>query len=393
MDQNFLFDILALPNSSLQPLFDILTNPDIRKILYDGRMDFCALYHGFGVKLVNVIDLQLADVKSRHVRGETHEKQSQRQRRCFSFKQINDPRNAYKYDDVHVLQGLGPCLVDHQCMSTSPKKHVDHETWKERPLSPQHLQYAAHDVVLIDILHSCFLQDGYIDSELPSQSQLYVSLWSDAPPHPDDIFRSHPLLPLDILKTNPSSPKLTCPGCARLLSLPCFPVRVKQSIPAHLANHCWVCLAVPQWLYMMRVRKEQRERQKAIRENENMRRGEATAALFGGYSGSYTSPGRSTFVPASPSNHSSSGLESPLSSPMPNGRGRGQSPRATWQPSRGTGQSLRGTGQPSRGTGQPSRGTGQPLEVQGNPFEVQGNPLEVQSNLLEAEAIVGNPRK
>ncbi|KAE9382344.1 hypothetical protein BT96DRAFT_774712, partial [Gymnopus androsaceus JB14] len=206
----------------LQPLFDLLTNQDILKILYDGRMDFSALYHGFGVKLVNVIDLQLADVKSRYVRGETRERQSQRQRRCFSFKQVNVPRNAYKYDDVHVLQGLGPCLVDHQCMSTSPKKHVDHETWKERPLSPQHLQYAAHDVVLIDILHSCFLQDGYIDSELPSQSQLYVSLWSDAPPHPENIFRSHPLLPLDILKTSPSSPKMTCPGCARLLSLPCF---------------------------------------------------------------------------------------------------------------------------------------------------------------------------
>lgn len=120
-EEIFLFDIVAL-TCSLSPLFDLLSNSNILKIVYDGRMDFCALYHSYGVEMVNVIDLQLADVKSRFVREETPEKHTKRLRRCFSYKQVND-RNAYKYEDVHVLQGLGACLVDHQCSATSPKKN------------------------------------------------------------------------------------------------------------------------------------------------------------------------------------------------------------------------------------------------------------------------------
>jgi exonuclease 3'-5' domain-containing protein 1 len=121
-EEIFLFDIVAL-TCSLKPLFDILANTNIVKVLYDGRKDFCALYHYYGVVMANVIDIQLADVKSRFIHQETPQRHIQRLGRCFLYKQLHDPRHAYKYENVHVLQGLGSCLVDHQCTTTSPKGH------------------------------------------------------------------------------------------------------------------------------------------------------------------------------------------------------------------------------------------------------------------------------
>ncbi|KAJ3927502.1 MAG: ribonuclease H-like domain-containing protein [Lentinula lateritia] len=280
ISQNFLFDFVALsaPRCSLQPLFNLLASPTILKILYDGRMDFSALYHGYNVELVNVIDLELVDIKSRFTRGETPEKHKQRLMRCFSYKQVNNVRYAYKYEDVHVFQGLGSCLIEHGCKATSPKKHVDHELWMSRPLPNEYLQYAAHDVEIIDALHSHFVQAGYIDQDLPAQSQRFVSIWSDAPPQPGNNYRSNPLLPLEILKPNASTTTIPCTGCARNLSPSSFP-------HVRLARYCWVCLAVPQWLHTIQFRKEQREKQKALKEamknDEEMKKGIATSAIFG----------------------------------------------------------------------------------------------------------------
>ncbi|GAW01746.1 3 -5 exonuclease and kh-i domain-containing protein [Lentinula edodes] len=212
ISQNFLFDFVALSalRCSLQPLFSLLTSPTILKILYDGRMDFSALYHGYNMELVNVIDLELVDIKSRFTRGETPEKHKQRLMRCFSYKQVNNVRSAYKYKDVHVFQGLGSCLIEHGCKATSPKKHVDHELWMTRPLPNEYLQYAAHDVEIIDALHSHFVQAGYIDQDIPAQSQRFVSIWSDAPPQPGNNYRSNPLLPLEIFKPNASTTTFPC---------------------------------------------------------------------------------------------------------------------------------------------------------------------------------------
>ncbi|KAJ4481040.1 ribonuclease H-like domain-containing protein [Lentinula aciculospora] len=280
-DQNFLFDFISLTQCSvhLQPLFNLLTNPKILKILYDGRHDFNALYHQYNVKLSNVIDVQLADIRSRFARGETSDEHSKRLLRCFSYKQVYRPRYQQKYEDVHVLQGLGSCLEEHACKATSPKKKVDHDLWMSRPLLNEYLQYAAHDVEIIDALHYHFIQLGYIDQDLPDISQRYISIWSDALPIPGDIYRSHPLLPLEILNL-PTTPTTTiiCQGCARQLTLSSFP-----SSPG-LAPHCWVCLAVPLWLHTSQVRREQREKQKALKAMKNdkdIKKVVATGAIFG----------------------------------------------------------------------------------------------------------------
>ncbi|KIK56201.1 hypothetical protein GYMLUDRAFT_174840 [Collybiopsis luxurians FD-317 M1] len=135
-NETFVFDIPSL-TCPLDPLFDILMNPGILKILFDGRMDFCALYYRYGIPLTGVIDLQLADIKSRFIRQESLEEHNKRLRRCFSFKQVFDPRNAHKYEPIHVLQGLGACLIEHKCTTTAPKKQG--ESRHPLSISPPHL--------------------------------------------------------------------------------------------------------------------------------------------------------------------------------------------------------------------------------------------------------------
>lgn len=66
----FIIDVTVLDKQTLRPLFDLLESSLLTKIVFDGRMDYSALYHEFGASLQGVLDLQLADIHSRSVRGE-----------------------------------------------------------------------------------------------------------------------------------------------------------------------------------------------------------------------------------------------------------------------------------------------------------------------------------
>ncbi|KAJ3727731.1 ribonuclease H-like domain-containing protein [Lentinula raphanica] len=224
----YLFDALALSSSYLQPLFNLLTNPNILKVFYDGRRDWCAFYYTYKVRIRNVLDLQLVDLTSRFMRGEGTAQQRQRLLRLFTLEQIK--QNEAKFAHVHVLNGLAASLKEHVFLYKRPlglnKQRVDHDDWLIRPLPIDYLHYAAQDVEIIHVLYAYFIQAGYITRNpfLFSQSEHYISLWSDAIPEPDDVYRANPLLPLEILQipelsVTSSSPSFLCQGCSRALSL------------------------------------------------------------------------------------------------------------------------------------------------------------------------------
>ncbi|KAJ6511841.1 hypothetical protein DFH09DRAFT_886351, partial [Mycena vulgaris] len=62
----YLINALALGTLGLRPIFDT----QIQKVVFDGRMDQNALFYEHHVAMQNVMDLQLADIKSRRRRGE-----------------------------------------------------------------------------------------------------------------------------------------------------------------------------------------------------------------------------------------------------------------------------------------------------------------------------------
>lgn len=109
--RTYIIDVVRLPRSALQPVFDILSSPDIVKVLFDGRMDYSTLYHDHGVELKNVLDIQLADVASRQKRGQGQARQFRRLQKYLRY--VNFNLNREMYQDMHKLSGLGECVEEH----------------------------------------------------------------------------------------------------------------------------------------------------------------------------------------------------------------------------------------------------------------------------------------
>jgi len=109
--RTYIIDVARLPRSALQPVFDILSSPNVLKVLFDGRMDYSALYHDHGVELNNVLDIQLADVASRQKRGERQVGQFRRLQKYLRY--VNFNLNREMYQQMHKLSGLGECIEEH----------------------------------------------------------------------------------------------------------------------------------------------------------------------------------------------------------------------------------------------------------------------------------------
>ena len=135
--QTYIIDVLRLSPTSLQPIFDLLRSPNIRKIVFDGRMDFSALYHELGIELQNVLDLQLVDIMSRFERGEGWETQRKRLRSCLKTDELQN--RPQLYTQVHRLNGLGGCIAEHAVIPKKTGKPIKSkgQFWPKPPPSYQ----------------------------------------------------------------------------------------------------------------------------------------------------------------------------------------------------------------------------------------------------------------
>ena len=114
--QTYLFDAQSLSTTALNDIFGLLSSPKIQKIVFDGRADFSAFYHEYGIELYNVIDMQLVDIKSRQARGEKSDEQLKRL--CGAFAPREVWKNRDLYGQVHKLSSLEKCLREHQCVGS-----------------------------------------------------------------------------------------------------------------------------------------------------------------------------------------------------------------------------------------------------------------------------------
>ncbi|KDQ17732.1 hypothetical protein BOTBODRAFT_105228 [Botryobasidium botryosum FD-172 SS1] len=237
----FLVDAVALDDRTLAPLFDLLRSNKPIKVVFDGRMDYSELAYRHGAQINGVLDLQLADIRSRTLRGESREGQLKRLSPYLHRGQVGGQPSAYA--SVHRLNGLESCAREHG-VRTTPKLDGPfiHDNWMKRPLRDDSLEYAARDIRLLAGVYACFQEKSYMDEcDLLLQSQKYVSLW-DAPPRSHDTYKSHPLLPLDILQLPSSREALVeCVGCKRRLTTQSFS---KTGLRLPSKRRCWVCLAV-----------------------------------------------------------------------------------------------------------------------------------------------------
>ncbi|KAJ7636488.1 ribonuclease H-like domain-containing protein [Roridomyces roridus] len=245
----YLIDALALGGSGLRPIWSLLSSPDVRKVVFDGRMDQSAFYYSYNrVTMDNVVDLQLADVKSRWAfRGEKAKQRRARLVPYLDYGEVNG--NKLLYQDMHKLAGLqqvvrehGVVLQDHQ-NRMKMKAHFDHKNWMKRPLGKKSLRYAANDITLIHAVCLDFTTKGYIGEDLPAQSLRYTRMWiAGNQPRVNDEYKMHALLPLDILFAAEGEQRKRCKGCERELSKGCFSNKAWGG--GESRRRCLVCRAI-----------------------------------------------------------------------------------------------------------------------------------------------------
>ncbi|KAK0470318.1 ribonuclease H-like domain-containing protein [Desarmillaria tabescens] len=253
----YIFDLLRVKKKNMRRVFD-LRNASRVKIFFDGRMDYSALWHEYGVPIVGVIDLQLADLYSRQKRRETDSKRLERLRAYLPQSMIT--KNLHECRALTRMSSLASCVQEH-LQTNESKGSVDHKRWLERPLSSEQLGYAAQDVLLIGRIYEHFKAQNYLAENLPEQSEQYITFWKGGKADKDRYFNSHCLLPLDIIDYDARRPTKRCDGCERLLSVHCFPRKTTSSEEIY----CWVCNAI--------LRKKAYEKRNYINSKRGGRRG------------------------------------------------------------------------------------------------------------------------
>ncbi|EIM86579.1 uncharacterized protein STEHIDRAFT_156887 [Stereum hirsutum FP-91666 SS1] len=216
----FLIDVLRLSPTQLQSIYDLLSSPHITKVVFDGRMDYSALYHECGVEVHNVLDMQLADIASRGLRGEQEAKRLERLWKYLGKWEVEKKKDMY--EKVVKINGMKDCLSEHEIFGMTKDESVRHDLWTRRPLPKNYASYAATDARMIHALYDLFTQKSFITSDLSAQSMRYVTICKDHQPTASDAYAHHPLLPLDILEAqigaSAASGMRTCDNCRRSLS-------------------------------------------------------------------------------------------------------------------------------------------------------------------------------
>jgi hypothetical protein len=110
--KSYLIDGLAFTIEQLRPLLSILSNEAIHKVVWDGRMDYSELWHGYAIELKGTLDLQIADIVGRQVRGEGVNEQMERLCSGRFIAPSHVRRNKNNYAAVHRISGLKGAAED-----------------------------------------------------------------------------------------------------------------------------------------------------------------------------------------------------------------------------------------------------------------------------------------
>lgn len=106
----FLFDLLSpiISQHDIYPLLQLLCDPSILKVVWDGRMDYLEIFTTYGVALDGVLDLQVAEVVSRSsIRGKGEKDRIARLPKSYLYS-----RNSEQYRDLYAVIGLQRCWTD-----------------------------------------------------------------------------------------------------------------------------------------------------------------------------------------------------------------------------------------------------------------------------------------
>lgn len=132
----FVFDLMAIGRGIFvgsSGLKELLESPAIRKVSFDCRTDSEALFHQFGVTLVNVLDLQVYQLGIKIQNGK--------------YVEGRDNGNHEFLKGLRFVSGGYLTRGEVADRSAAPPPHQEYpQQWGSRPLLDKHWQYAADDV-------------------------------------------------------------------------------------------------------------------------------------------------------------------------------------------------------------------------------------------------------
>ena len=226
-DTVYLFDVLKLGKDLFSVgMKEILESPNIYKYMYDCKRDSESLYHEFGVKLTNVLDMQLFEFIVRPTAGKPigsstkpeHYKAPRVRGLSGTIKTYVKPNQIRKvgFEDLNKFKNAGNDVMN-----------LEPAIWRYRPISRGMERYAALDIEMIwiisDTLQTYHPLQAITLERLKFASDVYTKMRREADKKLDDIYIQHPVLVSfvipDINKKNRLIPfptaKTPCDGCRR----------------------------------------------------------------------------------------------------------------------------------------------------------------------------------
>ena len=216
--QIFIFDIFKL--KSIEFLKSIIESDKILKLAFDFRNDYDALFHQFGISPRNVLDLQLIE---------------------FWFREnLSLEKNIPLWAFKNIAKGkLGwTCLYLPSLKDKVSKIKMTNETWLNRPLTKELLQYSANDVQKIFNKYECYL-DNITISKMMSKflqfSDNYIKSKSCIIQRTFDDFDDNSIMPIQVFILNRIKLQL-CSNCKIMI-----PIEVITKTSGN-CYQCWLKL-------------------------------------------------------------------------------------------------------------------------------------------------------
>lgn len=104
----FLFDVLSPQQNAMAALVRLLDDPSIRKVMWDGRQDTYGIHTVYGIKLRNVLDLQLVELMARARR------RGEKDQRLLNHLKASYLRPKGTLRSFEVVKGLQKCIEENR---------------------------------------------------------------------------------------------------------------------------------------------------------------------------------------------------------------------------------------------------------------------------------------
>jgi exonuclease 3'-5' domain-containing protein 1 len=166
----YLIDITTMGSAAFTEggLGDVITG-ETTKVMFDCRSDADALFHKYGLRLANVIDVQVLYCRHRD------RERGHRDRYVKGLKHAFDAFSGIPYLEQEQLA----TLKDQGRLLFAPEKGGSYDVWRARPLDPVLAKYAASDVKHLGAMADEWRRRSDSDADLKAVAQARIDTTVD----------------------------------------------------------------------------------------------------------------------------------------------------------------------------------------------------------------------